>query len=183
MNRRTMLSSTAALAATLALPAPALARTAAQIAEQGRHALAELTARQPRARFYADHAVAVLVIPSIIKAGLVWGGESGNGVLLSGGRVDGFYNLSGGSFGLQAGAEKFALALFFMNAGALRYLHKSGGFALGTGPSLAFADKGAGAEASSSTIVKDIYAIPFNQAGLMADLTLQGTKISVIHPH
>jgi lipid-binding SYLF domain-containing protein len=43
-------------------------------------------------------------------------------------------------------------------------------------------NKGAGAEANSTTLAKDVYAFPFNQKGLMADLTLQGTKITRIHP-
>lgn len=173
----------AALMTVATVSAPAVqARSAAEIAEQGHHALHQLEAREPVSRFYARHAVAVLVFPSIFKAGLLIGGESGNGVLFINGRQAGFYNLSGGTFGFQAGAEKFSYALFFMNDSALRYLRKSGGFAAGTGPSLAIINKGVGAEADTTTIVKDVYAMPFNETGLMADLTLQGTKISVIHP-
>ena len=114
---------------------------------------------------------------------MVFGGESGNGVLLINGRPAGFYNLSGGTWGLQIGAQKFSYVVFLMNDSALRYLRKSGGFAAGTGPSIAIINKGAGAEANTTTIAKDVYAFPFNEKGLMADLTLQGTKISPIHPH
>jgi len=160
----------------------AQARSAARITAQGEVALAKLEAREPRARMLAHHAKGVLVFPSIFKAGLVFGGESGNGVLLIHGRPAGYYNLSGGTWGLQIGAEKFSYALFFMNDSALRYLRRSGGFAVGTGPSIAVLNKGAGAEANTTTFVKDAYALPFNEKGLMADLTLQGTKISPIHP-
>ena len=163
--------------------APAMAASAQALAADGIHSLHKLEATDESSHFYERHAKAVLVFPSIIKAGLVFGGESGNGVLFVNGRAEGFYNLSGGTFGFQAGAEKFSYALFFMNNSALRYLHKSGGFAAGTGPSIAVINKGIGAEANSTTIVKDVYAMPFNESGLMADLTLQGTKISVIHPH
>jgi lipid-binding SYLF domain-containing protein len=44
-------------------------------------------------------------------------------------------------------------------------------------------NQGAGAEANVTTITHDVYAFPFNQKGLMADLTLQGTKITRIHDH
>ena len=105
----------AALMTVATVSAPAVqARSAAEIAEQGHHALHQLEAREPVSRFYARHAVAVLVFPSIFKAGLLIGGESGNGVLFINGRQAGFYNLSGGTFGFQAGAEKFSYALFFM---------------------------------------------------------------------
>ncbi len=70
-----------------------------------------------------------------------------------------------------------------MNDGALRYLHKSEGFSAGTGPSIVVVNKGAAAEADTTTVTHDVYAFPFNGKGLMADLTLQGTKITRIHPH
>ena len=56
------------------------------------------------------------------------------------------------------------------------------GFSAGTGPSIVVVNKGAAAEANSTTLTHDVYAFPFNAKGLMADLTLQGTKITRIHP-
>ena len=170
------------VAAVAAAPA-AEARTAAQITAEGSRTLQLLQAREPASRRFARHARGVLVFPSIYKAGLVFGAESGNGVLFVKGRAVGYYNLSGGSWGLQAGAQKFSYVVFFMNDSALRYLRRSAGFAVGTGPSIVVIDKGGSAEANSTTIAKDAYAFPFNGEGLMADLSLQGTKISPIHPH
>jgi lipid-binding SYLF domain-containing protein len=69
-----------------------------------------------------------------------------------------------------------------MNQGALRYLRKSEGFSVGTGPSIVVVGSGAGAQVDTTTLSQDVYAFPFNQKGLMADLTLQGTKITRIHP-
>ena len=177
---------TAALAM-LALLSPAgitaaEARSAAQITAQGRATLHKLEMQEPRSRFIARHAVAVLVFPAIFKAGLVFGGESGNGVLLVHGRARGFYNLSGGSWGLQIGGQKFSYVLFLMNNSAVRHVTEKGGFAAGSGPSVAVINKGAATEVDTSMINKDVYAFPFNQKGLMADLTLEGTKISPIHP-
>jgi lipid-binding SYLF domain-containing protein len=145
--------------------------------------LHQLEASEPRSRFFAHHAKAVLVFPSVLKAGFVFGGETGDGVLLVDGHPVGYYNLSGGSWGLQIGGQDFAYALFFMTDSSLDYLKKSDGFAAGTGPSIVVVNKGAGAEADTTTITNDVYAFPYNQTGLMADLTLQGTKISRIHPH
>ncbi len=182
-TQRLFAAATLAAVAIFAPAAPAAARSPAQITAEGRAALHELDRTEPRSRRFAHAARAVLVFPSMIKAGLVFGGESGNGVLFIDGRPAGFYNLSGGTWGLQIGAQKFSYAVFFMNDSSLRYLRKSGGFAVGTGPSVAIINEGAGAEANSTTLTKDVYAFPFNQKGLMADLTLQGTKITRIHPH
>ena len=184
LTRRSLATAAIAMVAALGpLAAPAAqARSAAQITAQGKATLRDLEARDPGSRVFAQHARAVLVFPGIFKAGLVFGGESGNGVLLINGRTAGYYNLSGGSWGLQIGAQKFSYVLFFMNDSSVKYLRESAGFAVGTGPSIVVADKGAGVAGDTTTVAKDVYAFPFNQKGLMADLTLQGTKISPIHP-
>lgn len=153
-----------------------------QLTRDGLRALHKLEAIEPRSRYFADHARAVLVFPSVLKAGFVFGGETGNGVLLVDGKPDGFYNLTGGSWGLQIGGQDFAYAVFFMTDGSLDYLRKSDGFSAGTGPSIVVVNAGAAAEANTTTLTHDVYAFPFGAKGLMADLTLQGTKITRIHP-
>ena len=180
--------SIAATALALASPLGPMAANAAfaddreKLAAAGMRTLHELEAQEPRSRFYAKRAHAVLVFPSILKAGFVFGGETGNGVLLSDGKPDGYYNISGGSWGLQIGGQDFAYVLFFMTPGSLDYLRKSDGFSAGTGPSITVINKGAAVDADSTTLSQDVIAFPFNGKGLMADLTLQGTKITRIHP-
>jgi len=184
-TRRSFATATLALASAmgpLALSS-AYADSRDQLTSDGLRALHKLEDTEPRSRFFARHAKAVLVFPSVLKAGFVFGGETGNGVLLSHGAAEGFYNLTGGSWGLQIGGQDFAYALFFMTASSLAYLRRSDGFAVGTGPSIVVVNKGAAAEADSTTITHDVYAFPFSEKGLMADLTLQGTKITRIHPH
>ena len=154
----------------------------AKLSAAGERALSRLEASDPKSRLFARHARAILVFPSVLKAGLIFGGESGNGVLLVHGRPTEYYNLSGGSWGLQIGGQDFSYALFFMNNSSIAYLRRAEGFAAGTGPSIVVINQGAAAEADSTTLTHDVYAFPFNEKGLMADLTLQGTKITRIHP-
>ena len=184
LDRRVFAGGALSLAAAfgpLALTA-ARADSRAELTEAGLDTLHKLEAVEPRARFFARHARAVLVFPSVLKAGFVFGGETGNGVLLVHGAAEGFYNLSGGSWGLQIGGQDFSYVLFFMTESSLDYLRRSAGFSAGTGPSIVVVNQGAGAEANTTTLTHDVYAFPFNQKGLMADLTLQGTKITRIHP-
>src|SRR5689334_1281742 len=128
----------AALGLTCALGPPPLGAARADdrqtLIADARQALGRLEASDARARGLSPRARAVLVFPSVIKAGFVFGGETGNGVLFVRGRPEGFYNMSGGSWGLQAGAEDFSYALYFMNEKSLRYLHESAGFAAGSQP-------------------------------------------------
>jgi lipid-binding SYLF domain-containing protein len=162
---------------------PARAASREQLAERGISALHSLEEEHERSRFFARNAKGILVFPSVLKAGFIFGAETGNGVLLEGGRPAGYYNLSGGSWGIQIGGQDFAYALFFMTDSSLRYLKESDGFSAGTGPSITVITASAAAEEDVTTLTHDVYAFPFNGKGLMADLTLQGTKITRIHPH
>jgi lipid-binding SYLF domain-containing protein len=182
-TRRSLLAGVATLAGgTLAQTSAAHAASARQISRDADHALRALYAAQPKARELGNRAKAILVFPKIIKAGLIVGGQGGDGVLLVGGKSAGYYNIAAASFGLQAGAQRFSYALFFMTDSALKYLQDSDGWAIGSGPSVVVMDKGAAASLTSTTLTQDVYAFPFGQRGLMAGLGLEGSKITRIHP-
>jgi lipid-binding SYLF domain-containing protein len=167
------------MAATAAFAAgPAFADNRSKMASRARASLRELEESSPAARRAAKSAHAVLVFPSILKGGFVFGAETGNGVLFENGKVAGYYNLSGGSWGLQIGGQDFAYALFLMTPNALDYLRKSSGWQAGTGPSITVVNKGAAAEVDTTTATHDVLAFPYNGKGLMADLTFQGAKIT-----
>src|SRR5689334_22089514 len=76
-------------------------------------ALSTLYRTQPGARRLGDRAKAVLVFPRIVQAGLGVGGFYGDGAMREGGRTAGYYNIAGGTFGFQVGAQSFAQAYFF----------------------------------------------------------------------
>src|SRR5882724_11717560 len=159
---------------------PAVAASRAEINRDVDSALAILYASTPNARHLAGQAKAVLVFPSIVKAGFLFGAQYGEGALRERGKTVGYYNSAAASYGLQAGVQAFGYALFFMSDSALRYLDKSGGFELGSGPSIVILDAGAARALTTTTLQNDMYAIFFDQKGLMAGLGLQGSKISRI---
>jgi lipid-binding SYLF domain-containing protein len=134
----------------------------------------------PNARALASQAKGVLVFPSIVKAGFLFGAQYGEGALRRQNRTVGYYNSVAASYGFQAGVQSFGYALFFMSDAALRYLDASGGFELGIGPSIVVLDAGAARALTTSTMQSDIYAVFFDQRGLMAGGGLQGSKISRI---
>ena len=156
----------------------AVAASKAEINRDVNSALEILYAKDPDARTLASQAKAVLVFPSIVKAGFMFGAQYGEGALRERGKTVGYYNTASASYGLQAGVQVFGYALFFMTDSAVQYLSKSGGFELGVGPSIVVLDAGAAKALTTTTAQKDMYAIFFNQKGLMAGLGLQGTKIS-----
>jgi len=164
------------------LPPQARAESAAELSREAQGALDRLYQQEPKTRLLGDKAVGVLVFPRILKGGLLVGAETGDGALMRGGKVQAYYNISAVSFGLQAGAQEFSYALFFMNEPALRYLDQSDGWSLGAGPSLVVVDDSYAASITTTTLSQDVYAVPFGGQGLMAGMGLEGSKITRTQP-
>ena len=179
---RTMAALAAAATLFLVPVAPALAASAAEISRDANKALQDLYAKVPAAKTIGAKSQAILVFPTITKAGLGIGGQYGDGALIKGGKVVGYYNTSGLSTGLQAGAQQYGYVMFFMNEGALKSLDSAAGFEVGVGPSIVVLDEGKAKTTTTTTMKDDIYAFIFSQKGLMAGLGLQGNKITKINP-
>jgi lipid-binding SYLF domain-containing protein len=160
----------------------ASAYTAYQLEVKSRRALHKLLESNPKARAISEKSIAVLVFPEVIKGGFMVGVQRGDGVLFKDGAVAGYYNTTAASYGYQAGIQKFAYALFFMDESSLHYLKNSDGFELGGAPTLVVMNEGASGSASTTTLQKGICAFFFNQKGLMAGLGVQGTKITRYTP-
>jgi lipid-binding SYLF domain-containing protein len=167
---------------TISLTAPraALAAAAAGVDEDANAALKKLYASEPAAKLLSEKAKAILVFPTIVKAGFLVGAHYGEGVLIQNGRTVGHYNSLAGSYGYQAGVQTYGYALFLMNDQALQYLDRSDGWEIGVGPSVVVVDKGKGKSVTSTTLTKDVYAFIFNQKGLMAGAGIQGSKITKV---
>lgn len=165
----------------LAAAVPALAASKAELDRSSKKVLDRLLAEEPAAKALYGKAVGVLVFPSITKAGFMVGGQFGEGVLWRQGKPAGYYNTAGASWGLQAGAQKYGYAMFFMRESALKTLETTEGFEVGVGPSVVVVDQGMAKSMTSTTINKDVYAFIFGQQGLMAGVGIQGNKITKIN--
>jgi lipid-binding SYLF domain-containing protein len=173
----------ACLLTALVLPSSrAEAATAAEIDKEVDLALEKLYASTPAARELAKVSKGVLVFPNVVKAGLIVGGQYGEGALRIDGNTTGYYSTVAASYGLQAGAQSFGYVMFLMNDDALTYLKKSEGWEVGIGPTVVVMDEGMAKSMTTSTAKDDIYAFIFGQKGLMAGIGIQGSKITRINP-
>ncbi len=127
-------------------------------------------------------AKAVAIVPSMVKAGFVFGGEYGEGLILrrENGKWfgPGFYNISGGSFGLQIGAQSVSLVMAVTNEkGVDAFLHSrtklGGDVAVAAGPSGRRAEAAVDARGKAS-----IYSYSISK-GLFAGVSLDGSVISI----
>lgn len=163
--------------------ASAEAPTAESLERDSIQALHDLYKKNPTAEAIGKKAKAILIFPRIVKAGFVFGGAYGEGVLLKKGDVvDSYYNSVSISWGWQVGAQSYGYVVFLMNNKAVNYLNKTKGWEFGVGPSVVVVNEGVAKNLSTTTLKDDAYAFIFDQAGLMASLSIEGTKISRIKP-
>jgi lipid-binding SYLF domain-containing protein len=161
----------------------AMAASAKAIDRDSSESLAKLYKHTPGAKALADKAVAVLVFPNIVKGGFIIAGQYGDGALRRNGKTVAYYRSLAASYGFQAGVQAYGYVLFFMDEESVQYLDRSGGFELGTGPSLVVLDSGFGKALTTTTLQKGIYAFIFDQKGLMGGVGIQGSKITKINPN
>src|SRR6266403_2066945 len=127
-----------------------------------------------------DRAEAVAVFPSVIKAGFIVGGRGGRGVISR--RVAGgwsapvFFDLAGGSIGLQIGASSTDFVLLFMNENAVDSLLKDK-FEIGGEGSAAAGPVGRSASASTDARMNAQILSYSRSRGLFAGLELKGVVI------
>lgn len=187
-NSWTLLSRTRLRALTLAAALvltgkSALAATAQEIDRNVTAALQALYANTPGAKDLGNQARGILVFPNIVKGGFLFAAQFGDGALRQGGKTVGYYRSLAASYGFQAGIESFGYVLFFMDDASLQYLSNSGGWELGTGPTLVVLDQGFAKNFSTTTLQSGVYAFIFNQRGLMGGVGIQGSKITQINPY
>ena len=129
---------------------------------------------------FLQKAKGVLVLPRVFKAGLIVGGEYGEGALRIGGKTVDYYSIAAGSFGLQIGAQKKNVIIVFMDEEALKNFRASAGWKVGADGSVAAINIGAGTSVDTTQIKETIVSVIFGQKGLMANATIEGAKLTKI---
>jgi lipid-binding SYLF domain-containing protein len=160
------------------VPFVAHASTAGEIDAKVNAALDRLKAEVPGSTKVLADAQGVLVFAEVIKAGFVIAGEGGEGALRIGGKTSGYYSIFSGSVGFQAGGQKRDIIMVFLDAGALKQFRDSKGWKAGVDGNITLIDVGASGTIDTATLKKPIVAFMVGQKGLMAGISLDGSKIT-----
>ena len=171
---------TFALSVCLCSPSGLQAATATEIDAKANTALETFFNQAPAGKELAQKAAGILIFPSIVKAGLLLGGEYGEGTLQVNGRSVEYYSTASGSIGLQVGLQQKSVIMMFMSEAALESFRISDGWEVGVDGSVALVKIGAGGDLNTRTIQNPVIGFIFNQKGFMGNLTFEGTKISRI---
>ena len=142
-------------------------------------ALANLHAKVPESRELTAKAAGVLVFPSVVSAGFIVGGSHGEGALRKGGRSSAYYSTSAASVGLLAGAQSKAVYLLFMTHELAKF-EASDGWTAGADASVTVINVGADAKVDTKSVQQPIVSFVLAGAGLMANLSVDGTKFTRI---
>jgi lipid-binding SYLF domain-containing protein len=142
--------------------------------------LSRLYAQAGGMRELVAKADGVLVFPRVLAAGLVVGGEYGRGALRARGQPLGYYRLVSLSVGFQAGAQSKAIVFLFMTRDALDKFRASKGWTVGADASVAALKVGANGQVDTTTATGPVQVIVLTNAGLMANLNLEGTRITPV---
>ena len=141
-------------------------------------ALSQLQREIPTSQGLIASAKGVLVFPSVLTGGFIVGASHGQGALRKAGKTAGYFSTTALSVGLLAGAQSKAVFILFMTEDALARFEASQGWTAGVDGSVALITVGAAAQVTTQTGQQPIVGFILTNAGLMANLSLDGTRIA-----
>ena len=131
---------------------------------------------------YLEGARGILVIPRMWKAGVLLGFEFGEGALIVDGIKIQYYKALTTSVGLQIGVGSKDLVVLFFDDNAMDNFLYSSGWEVGVDGAVALFSRGAAGAVDSITFKDPIVGFVFGQKGLIAGVSMEGTKFTKIWP-
>lgn len=155
-----------------------LAASRAELDKRVIKTLSEFRALKTANASLVGKASGVLIFPRITKAGAGIAAQYGEGVLQVGGRTVDYYRISAASVGITLGVEQHSEILLFMTPKALESFRNSENWAIGADAGITIVRDSVSGDYDSLTEDKPILAFGFAEKGLIADLSLEGSKIT-----
>ena len=131
---------------------------------------------------FLEGARGVLVIPRMWKAGVVLGFEFGEGALIVDDVKVQYYKALTTSLGIQLGVGSKDLIILFFDDTAMDNFIYSSGWEVGVDGAVALFSIGAAGAADTNTFKDPIVGFVFGQKGLIAGVSMEGTKFTKIWP-
>ena len=131
---------------------------------------------------YLDGARGTLVIPRMIKAGVILGMEYGEGALIVDGIKVQYYRAFSTSLGIQLGVGAKDLVILFFDDDAMDDFLYSSGWQAGVDGTVALWNMGAGGSIDTTESQDPIVGFVFGHKGIIAGVSMEGTKFTKIWP-
>jgi lipid-binding SYLF domain-containing protein len=182
MGIKIVLATTGLAIVALSSSAASFAASQTQIDKRVSHTLLYFNSINPENKVLGEKAAGVLVFPRVTKGGIGVGGEFGEGALQVNGKTVGYYSLGAASVGATLGLAKHSEIIMFMTQDSLDKFMASKGWSIGADAGITVVSVGASGTYDTQTEQKPILGFAFASKGLIADLSLEGAKISKINP-
>jgi lipid-binding SYLF domain-containing protein len=167
--------------ATLLAAGAALAVDKKELDAKVEQAVQTFRKENPNSADALSKASGVLICPVIRKAGLGVGIERGVCALRVANKTDGYWRVTGASWGLIAGLQSYGMLLVFRNPETLeKFRQTSREWEVGVDAGVTVAKQGAGGQLDLNTVQGDQVAFIFAEKGLLADLSIQGSRFKKI---
>jgi lipid-binding SYLF domain-containing protein/transposase len=139
--------------------------------------LAKFKAETIGAEEVIANAKGVLVCPKITKGGFIIGVEGGDCVLYSGASLPLYYSTNAVKAGFLAGVQSYSMILVInSDTGLAKFASGDREWEVGADASVAIAKMGAGGSLDTTNLRQAIVAFIFGERGLMADVSLEGSR-------
>jgi lipid-binding SYLF domain-containing protein len=178
---RSLYTAVGVAVAALLLSAVSFGATKDQIDTRVQNTLTQFYQLNPANQDLVARAKGILVFSGVTKAGAGVAGEFGEGALQVKGQNVGYYSLSSASVGVTLGVAKHDEIIMFMTQEALDKFTSTKGWAVGADTGIAVMSKGAGGVYDTKTLQRPILGFVFAEKGLIADVSLDGSKITQLN--
>jgi lipid-binding SYLF domain-containing protein len=160
-----------------------LIKPKSQINNEIRYAKNIMNTEIPGSVELEKEAKGILIVPKVTDATFWLGGAYGEGGLLIGDAIVGYYNMVQASIGLKIGIQDYSHALFFMNSSSLTEFRSSEGWALGVDAEYVMAKNSGwiGRDVDTGEPSTDVIALVFDRSGLAFGGSLEGVKYTPIY--
>ena len=128
-----------------------------------------------------NEAKGVLIIPKISDASFWFGGAYGEGGLLIGEAIVGYFNMAQASIGIKIGAQEYSHALFFMTSNSLKEFRSSEGWSLGADAEYVLAEDSGWIGLDAVKPATDVIALVYDKSGVTIGASFEGIKYTPIY--
>jgi lipid-binding SYLF domain-containing protein len=158
----------------------AFAITKVELDSSVKGALTKCQAEVKGCKDITEKSAGVLVFPDVTKGGIGLAYESGKGALIENGKTVGYYKTSSASIGATLGVGSKSVILALKTPEELEKFKKSSGWEVGADAGVAMLDAGTSGSMDTNNIKEPVVGIVFGESGLLADVSIKGSKISGI---
>ena len=142
--------------------------------EEAFTALAKASVDAPVAEYWREQSIAQVVFPRIARAGIIIGGNYGEGYLIRNNKIVGLVDVAGANIGFQAGIQNYSQVTYIFSEGAYGNLINNGNLSLsGT---LSYSRQGQIEYAAIATenLSENLRTLIFNETGTVFGASVEG---------